>query len=409
MDVKRFTVFLLVIVIMLAGMGISAPYIVKDVKLGLDLKGGFEILYEASPLEAGQEVTHGSLIETANSLEKRVDKSGIAEPSITTEGKNRIRVRLADVQDPNQVRDMLQKPAELTFRDSKNNVVMNGSDFVPNAAKIIYDQTNRPVISIQVKDKEKFADVTGKLTGQPMSIVLDDKVLTSPTVNGRMTEGTAIITGYSLKEAQEYRDIINLGALPLKLSEKYTNAVDATLGKASLHETLIAGFIAFALILAFMIFFYHVPGLLACFTLIVYAWLLLLVLNLMNATLTLPGIAAFILGVGMAVDANIITDERIKEEIRSGKSIMSAYRAGGKVSLKTVIDAHITTILASAVLYFLGTGTVQGFALTLIFSLLVGLLTNVALSRWLLQMLIRSNVLKKPSLFGVKGDEIHAL
>jgi SecD/SecF fusion protein len=260
-----------------------------------------------------------------------------------------------------------------------------------------------------VKDKAKFAQVTKDLTGKPMGIYLDETSLGAPTVQGEMTDGTAVITGFSLAESKNIRDTINLGALPLKLTEKYTNTVDATLGKESLQKTLLAGLIAFGLILAFMIFFYHVPGMVACITLIVYSWMLLLVFYMMHATLTLPGIAAFILWVGMAVDANIITDERIKEEIRSGKSIMSSYRAGAKTSFRTVIDAHITTILASTVLYFLGTGTVQGFALTLIFSLVVGLITNVFLARWLLQMLIRSNALHKPAQFGVKGDEIHAL
>ncbi|WNQ13003.1 protein translocase subunit SecD [Paenibacillus aurantius] len=411
MDRKRFTAFLLISVLLLAVVGATTPYLVSKVRLGLDLKGGFEILYVATPLEEGQPVTKESLTETARSLEERVNKTGIAEPDITTEGQDRIRVRIATGGvDSSKVRETLKKPAELTFRgpDGKNEMI--GSDFVPGAAKVGYDQYNRPMISIQVKDKDKFADVTKRLLGKPLAIYLDDKELSAPVVQDVLTDGTATISGsYSLDEAKNIADTINLGALPLKLTEKYTQQVDATLGQKSLTSTVMAGLIAVGLILLFMLFFYRVPGIVATVTLIVFSWLLLLVFVLLNATLTLPGIAAFVLGIGMAVDANIITYERIKEEIRSGKSILSALRAGSKNSFRTILDANLTTILAGAVLYFIGTGAIRGFALTLIFSILVSFITNVFLSRFLLQLLVRSNAAKKPGNFGVKEDEIHAL
>ncbi|MBC8080984.1 MAG: protein translocase subunit SecD [Gorillibacterium sp.] len=409
MNTKRFAAFLLTIVLMLTVVGATSPYIVSKIRLGLDLKGGFEILYEAAPLQEGKSVTSESLNQTARSLEDRVNSAGVAEPEITTEGTNRIRVRIAGVANQSDVRKMLKEPANLTFRNPAGEVVMNGADFVPGAAKIGYDETNQPVIQIEVIDKAKFAKVTKTLTGQRMSINLDEKELGAPVVQGEMTQGSATITGYPLDEAKEIRDTINLGALPLKLTEKYTNAVDATLGQESLNKTMLAGAIAFALILLFMAFFYRVPGLIACVTLVVFVWLLLLVYVLLNASLTLPGIAAFVLGVGMAVDANIITYERIKEEIRSGKSIMSGFRAGSKNSFRTVMDANLTTIIAAGVLFILGTGSIKGFALTLIFSILVSLITNIFLSRVLLQLLIRSNAARKPAHFGVKEDEVHAL
>jgi preprotein translocase subunit SecD len=158
-----------------------------------------------------------------------------------------------------------------------------------------------------------------------------------------------------------------------------------------------------------MVVFYRIPGLIASLTLLTYTWMLLLVFDLLNATLTLPGIAAFVLGIGMAVDANIITYERIKEEMRSGKSILSSLRAGSKTSFRTIIDAHVTTIIAACVLYFIGSGAIQGFALTLIFSILVSLVSNVFLSRLLLQLLVKSGVVNKPAYFGVKEAEINAL
>ncbi|MEO3947115.1 protein translocase subunit SecD [Gorillibacterium sp. CAU 1737] len=409
MDKKKYVSFLALIVLILAIVGASTPFIVKEVRLGLDLKGGFEILYQATPLEAGMKVTPESLKETAHSLEDRVNAAGVAEPEITTEGSDRIRVRIAGVVDQGEVRKTLKEPARLTFRNPAGDIVMDGSDFVPNAAKVVFDEYNQPIITIEVKDKAKFAKVTKDLTNQKMSINLDEKQLGAPVVQGEMTEGKASITGYGLDEAKNIRDTINLGALPLQLTEKYTNAVDATLGQKSMNTTLLAGGIAFVLILLFMAFYYRVPGLIACVTLIVFTWLLLIIYVLLNATLTLPGIAAFILGIGMAVDANIITAERIKEEIRTGKTIMSGFRAGSKNSFRTVMDAQLTTIVAAGVLFTLGVGTVKGFALTLIFSIVVSLFTNMFLSRVLLQMLLKSGAVKKPSYFGVKEDEIHAL
>lgn len=410
MDAKRFTSFLLIVVILLATVGATSNYLLKHVRLGLDLKGGFEILYVASPIEEGGVMTKNDLNETAKSLEKRVNGQGIAEPDITTEGSDRIRVRLAGVANMDEVRNLLKKPAELTFRGPDGTKEMLGSDFVPGAAKIGYDEYNRPMIQIEVKDKEKFRKVTEKLLGKPLAIYLDEEELSAPVVQNVLSDGKATISGsYSLQEAEDIKNTINLGALPLKLTEKYTQQVDATLGQKSLHATMVASLIAFVLILLFVLFYYRVPGIVACVTIIFFTWLLLLVFVLMKATLTLPGIAAFVLGIGMAVDANIITYERIKEEIRSGKSIFSAFRAGSKNSFRTIMDANVTTILAGAVLYFLGTGAIQGFALTLIFSILVSLFTNVFLSRVLLQLLVRSNVAKKPAHYGVKEDEIHAL
>jgi preprotein translocase subunit SecD len=410
MDFKRIGAFLLVVVLTFAVIGVTSKSLVNKIKLGLDLKGGFEILYVAEPIEAGQTVTKESLKETANSLNQRVNAQGLTEPEITTEGKDRIRIRLPGVTNEDEVRSMLKKPAELTFRGPDGTKEMIGSDFVVGGAKLGYDQNNRPQIEIKVKDADKFKKVTEKLVGKPLAIYLDEKQLSAPVVNSVIPNGVATISGnYTFDEAKNITDTINLGALPLKLTEKYTQSVGASLGKLSLQQTVEAAAIGTVLILLFMLAFYRGPGVVASISLIAYVWLLLLVTYLMNATLTLPGIAAFVLGMGMAVDSNIITFERIKEEIRNGKSILSSLRAGSKNSLRTIIDAHVTTILAGIVLYFIGTGSIQGFALTLIFSILVNILSNVLYSRLLLYLLIRGNVLKKPSYFGVKESEIRAL
>ncbi|AHD06576.1 protein translocase subunit SecD [Paenibacillus larvae] len=410
MDWKRISIFFMTILVTLAIVLWTSPNLVKQIRLGLDLKGGFEILYVASPLEEGKPVTKESLKETAKSLEKRADAIGIAEPEITTEGNDRIRVRLAGVENEEQVREIIKKPADLTFRGPDGTVELNGSDFVENGAAVGFDNLNKPMVQVKVKDKDKLKKVTEKLLQKPLAIYLDDKQLSAPVVQSVISEGTATISGnYTVQEANELRDTINLGAMPLKLTEKYTQSVGATLGQQSMKQTVEAGIIGATVILLFMVLYYRVPGLIAAFTLISYIWLMLLVFNLIHATLTLPGIAALVLGIGMAVDANIITYERIKEEIRSGKSILSSVKAGSKHSLRTIMDANITNLIAGIVLYYIGNGAIRGFALTHMLSIGVSILTNVVLSRFLLHLLIRGKLAKKPSYFGVKEAEIREL
>lgn len=410
MDLKRLVTFLLIVVVALGVVGGTSPYLLKNIRLGLDLKGGFEILYEAEPIEAGKAITRDSLVETAKSLEKRANASGVAEPEVTTEGTNRIRAKLAGVENQDEVRQLLKKPAELSFRGPDGTKELVGSDFVEGGAEVGFGSTNQPEIHIKVKDAAKFKAVTEKLLGQKLAIYLDETELSAPVVQSVLTDGNATISGsYSYEEAKKIKDTINLGALPLKLTEKYTQSVGATLGQQSLHQTVQAAIIGSLLILIFMIAFYRIPGVVASITLITYTWAVLLMFHFMNATITLPGIAALVLGIGMAVDANIIMYERIKEEIRSGKSLLSSLKAGSKHSFRTIMDANITNIIAGAVLYYIGNGAIRGFALTMIVSIVVSILTNVFLSRLLIHLLIRSNLFKKPGYYGVKEAEIRAL
>jgi SecD/SecF fusion protein len=410
MNWKRLAAFLAIVVVMFGVIAWTSPSLVKDIRLGLDLKGGFEILYEAAPLEGGVEVTPQSLKETARSLESRIDKLGIAEPEITTEGSNRIRVKLAGVTNEDEVRKMLGEPVNLTFRAPDGTFKLKGTDFVENGAKVEYDQMGNPLVTIKLKDAKLFEDVTRELIGQTLAIYLDDEMISNPAVNSAISGGTAQISGdFTLDEANDLKDKINMGALPLKLTEKYTQSVGAKLGQQSLQETVEAGLIGTAIILVCLIALFRVPGVVAAITVITYTWLLILVFWLMDATLTLPGIAAFVLGIGMAVDANIIMYERIKEEIRSGKSLLSSLKSGSKNSFRTIMDANVTNIIASIVLYWVGNGAIRGFALTMIFSILVSIVTNVFLSRLLIHLLIKSNLFRKPSYYGVKESEIREL
>lgn len=410
--------FIITVLVLTGVMVFTTPGLLDKVRLGLDLKGGFEILYHAEPMEAGAELSRASLQKTAESLEKRANALGTSEPEVTTEGTDRIRLKIAGVTDEAEVRKKMKEPAVLTFRSAApgdpagtySKIELVGSDFVEGAADVQRDNLNRPEISIKVKDKDKFAEITKRLVGQKLVIYLDDRMLSDPNVNQEISDGNASIQGsYTLDQARELADTINLGALPLKLTEKYSQSVGATLGKQSLDQTIKAGLVGSIIILIFMIGMYRLPGLLASFALILHTWLLIAVFVVADFTLTLPGIAAFILGIGMAVDANIITNERIREEMRNGKSILSSVKAGNKTSFRTVMDANVTTIIVAAVMFAFGTGAVKGFALILIVEIVLSIVTNLYFAHWLLTVLVKAGALKKPKQFGVKESDIRAL
>jgi preprotein translocase subunit SecD len=416
LDWRRISAFFLTVIVVLGFVAATSPGLVQRIKLGLDLKGGFEILYTAEPLNAGQPLNKDTLKQAADNIARRADGMGVVEPEVYPEGTDRIRVRLAGVTNEDEVRKQISTPAVLTFRTYDGKVKLDGTDFVENAAKVGFqNNTNQPLIEIKMKSKEKFKQVTTEISQIPapnnvLAIYLDDKQLSAPSVRAPIDSDSAVIEGsYTFTEANDLAKTINLGALPLKLTEKYIQRVDATLGQASLAQTARAGLIASILIFLFMVLYYRVPGLVAAFTLITYTWLLLAVFDWMNATLTLPGIAALVLGVGMAVDANIITYERIREEIRSGKSTLSALKSGSKHSFRTIMDANVTNLIAGAVLYYVGNGAIRGFAVITMVSIIISILTNVFLSRGLLHLIIRGNMLKKPVYFGVKEAEIRDL
>ncbi|MEX1030054.1 MAG: protein translocase subunit SecD [Paenibacillaceae bacterium] len=416
MDFKRFGSFLLIVILGLGLIAWTTPNLLKGVRLGLDLKGGFEVLYIVEPIDETQELTHDVLIEAARSIEDRANKNGAEEPEVTPEGSDRIRVKIAGVTDPVKIRETLKEPANLTFRSSDGTIELRGNDFVENAASVQFDGTTQaPIISIELKDKDKFYEITQRISQKPnqedrvLEIWLNEERLTSPSVSQGINSDKAVIEGYSLAEARDYAAKINLGALPVKLTEKYAQVVDATLGKAALDKTVMAGLIGCLLVLISMIAIYRVPGIVASFTIVSFIWLLLFFFHWMNATLTLPGIAGFVLGIGMAVDANIITYERIKDELRSGKSMLSAVRSGSSSSLRTVVDANVTTLIAGIVLFYMGSGAIKGFALVLIIGIVVSMFTNVFLSRILLNFLVRGLKLKNVRYFGVKEADVREL
>ncbi|MED4203217.1 protein translocase subunit SecDF [Neobacillus mesonae] len=429
---SRIVAFFLLVLLFGSTMGVTAKDILHNIKLGLDLQGGFEVLYTVEPAKKGQKIDKDVMASTAEALDKRINVLGVSEPSIQIEGKNRIRVQLAGVKDQNKAREILSTQANLSFRDIDDKLMMDGSDLKQGGAKQTFDEEGKPSVSLTLKDANKFANVTKEISSKPygtnlLVIWLDfeegkdsfkqeagkknPKYLSAPTVKEVFNQNTVSIVGnFTAQEAKSLADLLNAGSLPVKLIEESSTSVGATFGEKALNDTIFAGMIGVAIIYLFMLFYYRFPGFIACVTLSIYIYLVLLIFDWMNGVLTLPGIAAIILGVGMAVDANIITYERIREELKVGKSIKSAFQAGEKNAFTSILDSNLTTILTAAVLFFYGNSSVKGFATMLIISILMSFLTAVYGSRLFLGLWVHSGIFKKkPSWFGVKQSEIHDL
>lgn len=425
---SRIISLFIIVFFLLTIMGGTTNNIIKNINLGLDLQGGFEILYEVVPAQKGENVTKKSVIDTHKALEERINILGVSEPKIQIEDGNRIRVQLAGVKNQDEARDTLSTQANLTFRDVNDTVQLDGSDLVSGKAQQSFNKNNQPIVSLKLKNKEKFFQLTKDILDMApenkLVIWLDfnegydsylkeskkekPKYLSAPSVNNPINSDEVIIEGdFTLEEAQHLASLLNAGSLPMKLDEIYSTSVGAQFGQHSLNQTVLAGLIGISIVFLFMIFYYRFPGLIATLTLSFYIYLVLLIFDLMNGVLTLPGIAALILGVGMVVDANIITYERIKEEIRIGNSIPSAFKAGSKSSFLTILDANVTTILAATVLFIFGTSSVKGFATMLIVSILTSFITAVWGSRILLGLCVEMSFFKNnPGLFGVNRNSI---
>lgn len=429
----RIVAFFLLVLLVFSTIGTTMTGITKDIKLGLDLQGGFEILYKVSPAKKGDVIDKKALNSTVEALRQRVDVLGVSEPSIQIEGNDRIRVQLAGVTNQKQARDLLSTQANLTFRDVNDKVLMDGTDLAQGGAKQSFDQSNQPSVSLKLKNAKKFEKITRELSQKPapnnlIVIWLDyeegkdsyqkeatkqnPKYLSAASVSSVLTQPDVEISGgnFTVKSATQLAELLNAGSLPVKLDELYSTSVGAQFGEEALHTTILAGIIGIGIIFLYMLFFYRLPGIIAIITLSFYVYLNLLVFDLMHVVMTLPGIAALILGVGMAVDANIITYERVKDELKTGRSVISAYRAGNRRSLATIFDANITTMLAALVLFFYGQSSVKGFATTLMIGIVLSFITAVYGTRLLMSLLVNSRWFdKKPGYFGVKKEQIHDL
>ena len=379
--------------------GFSYNPLKERIKLGLDLKGGLHVVMEARE-EEGREVTPDTIQKSIGILRQRVDQLGVTEPIIQGEGNTRIIVELPGVEDPEAAADVIGQTAELKFKDEYGNVILSGENLKEARAEL--DPTNNePQVSLEFDKEgaEKFKEFSAANIGKPLGIYLDDRMISNPTIKEVIPNGMARISGgfESLKEAEETAVLLRSGALPVSLSIEEKRTVGPTLGSDSLVKSLKAGVIGIIMILVFMIGYYRVPGTVAAVSLVLYACIVLWVLVLLNATLTLPGIAGFILSIGMAVDANIIIYERIKDELRHGKTLKAGIESGFSRAFWTIFDANLTTLIAAGVLMFFGTGPIKGFAVTLSIGIIASMFTAITFTRWILKMV--SDLFKKTELY----------
>lgn len=407
MNNKLIKSIIIMIIITLASIILIKP-IMNNINFGLDLKGGFEVLYLVEGLD-GEEVNSKDLTSTYKAIRNRIDTLGVSEPEISIEG-DKIRVKLPGVTDEAAARDRLSTPAVLTFRNTENEELMNASVLKSPGASLDYDKTSgKPVVALSIKDNETFYKVTKQVSessDQLITIWLDfeqgdtfspetcgrgnTKCVSYATVEEGFANNVVIKGNFTEEEANELIDFINSGSLPTKLTEISTKTVDASFGNETLNIILIAGITTLAIIILIMLYFYRISGLVSSVCLIFYLMLVFTLFNLIDGVLTLTGIAALILGIGMAVDSSIITLEKIKEEVNNGKSLTKAYAAGNKRSLISLIDANVTTFLAAVVLFIFGESSVKGFATMLMLTIIVTMFSMVLINRYLMNSMVSS-------------------
>ena len=423
----RLAVFSVTIVLLAAFVIAFASPITKGMNLGLDLQGGFEIAYEVAPLEEGHELPEMSGVVA--SIQKRINVLGVSEPEIVIEGDNRLRVQLAGVTNQDEARDIISSTANLTFRDANDNQLMDASVLTEGGASLGYED-GLPVVSLKIKDQDTFYNVTKELASQSNNLMVvwldfdpetdsyaqeaakaqagqDPAYISAATVSSGIN-GDAIIKGnFTEEEARTLASLINSGSLPVKLTEIYSNVVSAELGVTAYDQTMFAGAIGIALVMLFMAVMYRFPGIVSAAVLPVYVLVVLGIYDLMGGVFTLSGIAALVLGVGMTVDSNIITYERIKEELYLGRNVQTAVINGQKTSFWTIFDAQLTTFIAAFVMYIFGTGSVKGFATMLMVTLFCTAFVSILLVHFLMRTITATGLLdNKKAWFGVKESEI---
>ncbi len=405
---RRHTLNLLIIVLVIAGIGyyfgLFQP-VWDDINKGLDLVGGIHIVLEAQEREDSP-ITDTAMNSAMEVIRRRVDALGVTEPVIVREGARRIVVNLPGIEDPEEALEIIGRTARLEFTDEAGEILLTGEHLT--SAQAMFQRTDaggqQPVVSLQfdVQGTRLFADATEKHLNRRIIILLDDEVVQAPYVRSVIRDGSAVIEGYnSLQEAQEIAVVLNSGALPLDLIPLRPQFVSATLGEASINQSWQAALIAVAAVVALMVLFYRVPGVWAVIALGLYIVLIMVVLAGINATLTLPGIAGIILSIGMAVDANVIIFERIKEEVRAGATPRAAIDSGFSVAFRTIVDANVTTLIAAGVLYWLASGPIRGFAVTLSLGIVLSMFTAMVITRLaMVQMASAGLIAEGPAFFG---------
>ncbi|WP_304507735.1 protein translocase subunit SecD [Anaerotignum sp.] len=374
------------------GIGKDKQLSVNDIKQGLDLSGGVDILYEAEK----DTVTDQEMSAAISLLQGRLDWNGWTEAEAAQEGTKRIRVQIPGVDDAEKAIQEIGQTAQLMFADEDGKVLLTG-DMVKDATKQVGATSKNgpsvPYVSLEFNDegKARFAEATKENIGKKIMIVMDNEVISAPTVQTAITDGNAMITGQFTGEgAENLASLIRAGSLPFNLEVIQMRNVGARLGADALSTGITAGLVGIALVLLYMLFAYRVLGFAADWALIIYIALELLFLSLFHITLTLPGVAGIILSIGMAVDANVVIFERIKEELVIGKTLRSAVKIGFSRALPAIVDGNVTTLIAAVVLFFLGSGTIKGFATTLMIGIIISMFTALVVTRIIVNSLIKA-------------------
>lgn len=372
-------------------------------QLGLDLRGGVHVVYEAVPSE-GTPVTSDAVDKLIGVFRNRIDAYGLTEPLFQKQGDNRVVVELPGVKDPEEAVELLGRTAHMEFRTEDGETVLTGQH-LEDAKAQLNPNNNQPFVALTFNDEgaKIFEEVTTANVGRKLAIYLDDNLITAPTINGPIAGGNAEISGgyQSLEEAQSEALLLRSGALPVNVKLMEKRSIGPTLGQESLDLSMKAGIIGIAAVFLFMLLYYRWPGVVAVLSLVFYGLIVVGIFILIDTTLTLPGIAGIVLSVGMAVDANIIIYERLKEELRAGKTLRSAIDAGFRNAFRAILDSNVTTLIAAAVLYFLGTGPIRGFAVTLSIGILVSMFTAITFTRFVLHLVAKSRLVVNPKAYGV--------
>ena len=375
--------------------------LLNNINLGLDLRGGLRVVLEAEETE-GEKVTSDTIDKAVGILRTRVDALGVKETALYPQGDKRVVIEIAGEDDPEAAVNMLKNTAQLQFMDEEGNVVLTGKNLVDAQAQMKRDGSGQAEIALEF-DKEGtklFGEATTANVGKPLIIVLDNQAISAPIVNEPIMDGHAVITGnFTAKEAQDLAVLLRSGALPVSFQVMEKRSIGPTLGADSLDKSITAGIIGLIAILIFMVGYYRLPGLIADISLVIYTLLVLGAMVAIDAVLTLPGIAGIALSIGMAVDANVIIYERIKEELRLGKTLVASIESGFKRAFTAIFDANITTLITAAVLMYFGTGPIKGFAVTLSIGIIASMLVALTFTRYMLVLF--ANVTKNEKVYGV--------
>ena len=410
------TFVVIVLVTLLALNGLKIPQIskiysikpvAKAISLGLDLSGGISTEYAA--VDTTVEDFDMLMDSTVSALRQRLTSAGFTEANVSRQGSDRIRVEIPGVEDHEQVVSIIGTPAHLEFRDPAGEVVVEGKNITSAFVGSYSNPDGTPAYCVSLEMDEEgaasFASATAANIGSSISIYLDDELISAPTVQEAITDGKCQISmgeGLSAEEALEECEylamLIQSGALPLDIAEVETRAISATLGLEAIDGAIIAGIIGLALVVLFMLIMYRLPGIAASMALWIYVLIVFYAIAIIGAQLTLQGIAGILLGIGMAVDANVVIFERFREELKMGRTPENAVKFGFKNAGRAVMDSNVTTLIAAVVLLVFGTGTIKGFAITLTISVVASLFTAVLVTRTLLKWIVNLNV-KNPKLY----------